>query len=29
MVRLRVGVKTTQQLEDLAKIKLTVQRTCT
>jgi len=26
---LRVGVRTTQQLEDLAKIKLTVQRTCT
>ena len=26
---LRVGIKTTQQLEDLAKIKLTVQRTCT
>ena len=25
---LRVGVRTTQQLEDLAKIKLTVQRTC-
>jgi hypothetical protein len=26
---LRVGVRTTEQLEDLAKIKLTVQRTCT
>jgi hypothetical protein len=26
---LRVGVRTTQQLEDLAKIKLTIQRTCT
>ena len=26
---LRVGIRTTQQLEDLAKIKLTVQRTCT
>ena len=26
---LRVGVRTTQQLEDLTKIKLTVQRTCT
>jgi len=26
---LRVGVRTTQQLEDLAKIKLNVQRTCT
>ena len=26
---LRVGVRTTQQLENLAKIKLTVQRTCT
>ena len=27
--RIRVGVRTTQQFEDLAKIKLTVQRTCT
>ena len=27
--RIRVGVRTTQQLEDLAKIKLNVQRTCT
>jgi hypothetical protein len=26
---LRVGIRTTEQLEDLAKIKLTVQRTCT